>query len=96
MSDRRSPRCLPINRSQHLLLPLDVDRLIDHDHLARRIWRVGSSLDLSRLERDIRAVTTHAVGFECLLNLRGARLEGEMRRQNSENSQAQHVRPLFG
>ncbi len=56
MSDRRSPRYLPINRSQHLLLPLDVDRLIDHNHVARRIWRVVSSLDLSRFERDIRAV----------------------------------------
>ena len=56
MSDQRSPRYLPINRSQHVLLPLDVDRLIDDNHVARRIWRVVSSLNLSRFERDVRAV----------------------------------------
>ena len=56
MSDERCPRYLPIDRSQHVLLPLDVDRLIDSDHVARRIWRVVDSLDLSRFERDIRAV----------------------------------------
>ena len=56
MPDERSPRYLPIDRSQHVLLPLDVDRLIDSDHVARRIWRVVDSLDLSRFERDIRAV----------------------------------------
>ena len=45
MSAERSPRYLPIDRCQHVLLPLDVDRLIDFDHVARRIWRVVDSLD---------------------------------------------------
>ena len=56
MSEQGSPRYLPINRSQHLLLPLDVERLIADDPVARRIWRLISSLDLSRFERDVRAV----------------------------------------
>jgi len=56
MSEQSSPRYLPVNRSQHVLLPLDVDRLIDDNHVARRIWRVVVSLDLSRFERHIRAV----------------------------------------
>ena len=56
MSDKRFPRYLPIDRSQNVLLPLDVDRLIDDNHVARRIWRVVDSLDLSRFEHDIRAV----------------------------------------
>jgi transposase len=56
MSDRRSPRYLPIDRSQVRLLPLDVDRLITDNHVARRIWRVIESLDLSRFEGDVRAV----------------------------------------
>ena len=38
------------------------DRLIDPDHVARRIWRVVDSLDLSRFERDIRAVESVADG----------------------------------
>ncbi len=56
MSEQGSPRHLPSNRSQHLLLSLDVERLIADDHVARRIWRLISSLDLSRFERDVRAV----------------------------------------
>ncbi len=56
MSEQGSPRYLPSNRSQHLLLSLDVERLIADDHVARRIWRLISSLDLSRFERDVRAV----------------------------------------
>ena len=56
MSDERSPRYLPVDRSQNVLIPLDVDRLIDSDHVARRIWRVVDALELSRFERDIRAL----------------------------------------
>ena len=48
MSDERSPRYLPVDRSQNVLIPLDVDRLIDDDHVARRIWRVVDSLELAR------------------------------------------------
>ncbi len=56
MSDKGAPRDVPIDRSQVRLLPLDVDRLIADNHVARRIWRLISSLDLGSFERDIRAV----------------------------------------
>jgi transposase len=56
MSDRRSPRYLPIDRSQVRLVELDVERLIGGKHPARRIWRVIDSLDLRRFESHVRAV----------------------------------------
>ena len=59
MSDNTSssqPRYLPIDRKQFFLEPLDVDRLIDEDHPARKIWRVVEQLDLSRFATDVRAV----------------------------------------
>ena len=56
-SDKPSPpRYLPLNRDQKLLHPLDVERLIDEEHPARKIWRVVERLDLSRFEADARAV----------------------------------------
>ena len=51
-----APRYIPVDRKQFFLEPLDVDRLIDDDHPARKIWRVVEQLDLSRFETDIRAV----------------------------------------
>jgi transposase len=51
-----APRYIPIDRKQFFLEPLDVDRLIDDDHPARKIWRVVEQLDLSRFASDIRAV----------------------------------------
>ena len=51
-----APRYIRINRNQQVLQPLDVDRLIDEDHAARKIWRVVEQLDLSRFEEDARAV----------------------------------------
>jgi transposase len=59
VSDKKpssQPRYLPIDRKQFFLEPLDVDRLIDDDHAARRIWRVVEQLDLSRFAADVRAV----------------------------------------
>ena len=59
MSDNTSssqPRYLPIDRQQFFLEPLDVDRLIDEDHAARKIWRVVEQLDLSRFATAVRAV----------------------------------------
>jgi transposase len=51
-----APRYIAINRSQQVLQPLDVDRLIDEDHAARKIWRVVEQLDLTRFEEETRAV----------------------------------------
>lgn len=60
-SDGRSvPRYLPVDRRQVRLEPLDVDRLIDDEHPARKIWRVVERLDLSRFESDVRAVEGRA------------------------------------
>lgn len=59
MSDHTSspkPRYLPVDRQQFFLEPLDVDRLIDEDHPARKIWRVVERLDLSRFASEVRAV----------------------------------------
>ena len=56
MSERPAARYIPINRSQQVLRPLDVDRLVDEDHPARKIWRVVEQLDLSRFECEARAV----------------------------------------
>lgn len=52
----RAPRYIAINRNQQVLQPLDVDRLIDDDHAARKIWRVVEHLDLSRFESETLAV----------------------------------------
>ena len=51
-----APRYIAINRNQQVLQPLDVDRLIDEDHAARKIWRVVEQLDLSRFESETLAV----------------------------------------
>lgn len=58
MSDASSPvpRYIPVDRKQVRLEPLDVERLIDDDHPARKIWRVVEQLDLSRFETQVRAV----------------------------------------
>jgi len=56
MPQRPAARYIPINRSQQVLRPLDVDRLVDEDHAARKIWRVVEQLDLSRFESEARAV----------------------------------------
>ena len=58
MSDSFSPapRYIPIDRKQFRLETLDVERLIDDDHAARKIWRVVEQLDLSRFETEVRAV----------------------------------------
>jgi len=51
-----APRYIAIDRNQQVLHALDVDRLIDEDHAARKIWRVIEQLDLSRFESGTLAV----------------------------------------
>ncbi len=51
-----APRYIPIDRKQLRLEPLDVERLIDVEHPARKIWRVVEQLDLSRFDAEVRAV----------------------------------------
>src|ERR1700690_1569485 len=42
---RKNVRLRPINRSQMILHPTDIDRLIPDDHEARAIWELVGSLD---------------------------------------------------
>ena len=60
LSDSASPRYLPLDRNQMRLQPLDVERLIDQQHPARKIWRLVERLDLSGFETDARALEGHA------------------------------------
>jgi transposase len=50
------PRLASIDRSQLLLRPVDVERLIDEDHGARSIWQLIGRLDLSLYHAEIAAV----------------------------------------
>jgi transposase len=43
----REAKVMPIDRTQNLLVPLDVDRLIGEDHVARMIWNLTGKLDLT-------------------------------------------------
>jgi transposase len=53
-------RFKPIDRSQVLLRPLDVEKLVEEDHPVRGIWAMVSRLDLKRLEQTIKAVEGRA------------------------------------
>jgi transposase len=44
---QRIPRLRPINRSQMILHPVDIDKLVPEDHEVRAIWEIVGSLDLS-------------------------------------------------
>jgi transposase len=44
--DKRRPRIKTVDRSQYLLRPTDVDKLIDENHPARAIWEFVGRLDL--------------------------------------------------
>lgn len=46
-ADSPAPRFVLIDRSQLLLRPVDVERLIDEEHPARALWELVGSLDLS-------------------------------------------------
>lgn len=46
-ADSPAPRFVLIDRSQLLLRPVDVERLIDEEHPARTLWELVGSLDLS-------------------------------------------------
>jgi transposase len=55
-----APRFEPIDRSQVVLEPLDVDALIGTGHPARNIWELLGRLDLGRFTVQIRSVEGHA------------------------------------
>lgn len=54
-SGKAAPRLRQANRQQLLLRPIDLDRLVGPDHLARTIWRMVEGLDLSGFLEPIEA-----------------------------------------
>ena len=50
------PRFEPINRQQLVLRPVDVEQLLEPDHLARAIWEMTGQLDLTPYTVVVRAV----------------------------------------
>src|SRR5208337_422001 len=46
-SETKKPRLRRINRSQMILHPVDIERLVPEDHEVRAIWELVGSLDLS-------------------------------------------------
>jgi hypothetical protein len=42
----RGARLKPVNRNQFLLRTVDVDKLVERDHLVRAIWDLTGQLDL--------------------------------------------------
>src|SRR5882762_7475091 len=53
-------RLKPIDRSQTMLRPIDVEKLVDEDHVVRGIWSMVKRLDMGRLEKRIKAVEGRA------------------------------------
>lgn len=54
------PRLKPINRSQLLLRPVEVENLVPPDHEVRAIWECTGHLDLASYYQDIKAVSGKA------------------------------------
>jgi transposase len=53
---KREPRLQLVNRNQLLLRTVDVDRLVEPDHLVRAIWELVGRLDLRGFTTDVKAV----------------------------------------
>jgi len=54
------PRFQPINRQQLVLRTVDVEQLLEPDHLARAIWEMTGRLDLTSYTSEVRAVEGRA------------------------------------
>jgi transposase len=52
----RAPRFQPVNRNQFCWHAVDVEKLVEPDHLVRAIWDLTGQLDLSRFSADAKAV----------------------------------------
>jgi transposase len=49
-------RFQPINRQQMVFRPVDVEQLLEPDHVARAIWEMADRLDLTPYTEEVRAV----------------------------------------
>jgi transposase len=52
----RERRFQPVNRKQLMWRPVDVEMLVEPDHLVRAIWELVGQLDLERYVAEVRAV----------------------------------------
>src|SRR5882757_4213981 len=79
-----TPRVRVLNRSQLLMLYVDIERLIPDDHPAKAIWELVGTLDLSAFYEKVKAVEGRAgqAGFDPRL-LIGIWLYGTSRGINS-------------
>ena len=59
-SPEPAKRLKPIDRSQVLLRAIDVEKLVEADHVVRGIWAMVDRLDMRRLEEGIKAVEGRA------------------------------------
>jgi len=57
---QREPRLKPVNRNQLLLRTVDVDQLVEPDHLVRAIWELVGRLDLQGFTSGLKAVEGRA------------------------------------
>ena len=53
---KATPRLQPVNRQQMRWRAVDVERLVEPDHLARAIWEMTGRLDLTPYTVAVRAV----------------------------------------
>src|SRR5712692_7660172 len=58
--EEREPRLKRVNRQQMVLRAVDVEQLIEPDHVARAIWELVGWLDLSAFRAEIEAVEGEA------------------------------------
>lgn len=52
----RQPRFQPVNRQQMMWRPVDVEKLVEPDHLVRAIWELVGQLDLQRYTAEVGSV----------------------------------------
>lgn len=59
-NEQQKPRVTFVDRKQMIMISLDIDKLVDADHLARAIWDFIDELDLSEFYNDIRSLEGEA------------------------------------
>jgi hypothetical protein len=52
----REARLKPVNRNQLLLRTIDVDKLVERDHLVRALWELAGRLELRGFTADVESV----------------------------------------
>jgi len=99
-----APRVRVLNRSQLMMLYVDIERLIPDDHPAKAIWELVGTLDLSPFYEKVKALEGRAgqdelpLFLRLLLQLRPFRGVGRLRessgseRQRERNTESHGLR----